>query len=120
MHGKLTKRHHLERTNEPLGLIHTDLRDLKYTQTKVGKTYFVIFKDNCTKYCYVNLLRSNYENLDIFKEFKLEVENQVKTTIKIVRSKREGEYDGHFDELCKEHGIVHQTTTPYSLECNGV
>ena len=79
MHGKLTKRHHLERANEPLGLIHTDLRDLKYTQTKVGKTYFVIFEDNCTKYCYVYLLRSKYENLDIFKEFKLfEVEIRLK------------------------------------------
>ena len=66
------------------------------------------------------MLHSKDETLEKFKEFKLEVKNQLKTTIKVVRSDRGGEYDGPFNALCKEHGIIHQTTAPYSPESNGV
>ncbi|KAL5708533.1 hypothetical protein ACHQM5_019321 [Ranunculus cassubicifolius] len=110
----------VERSTEPLGLIHTDLCDLKYVQTRGGKKYFVTFIDDCTRYCYVYLLRSKDETLEKFKEYKLEVENQLSKTIKIVRSDRGGEYDEPFDKFCREHGIVHQTTAPYSPESNGI
>ena len=92
---------------KPLDLIHTDLCDLKYLQTRCGKKYFVTFIDDCTKYCYVYLLHSKDKTLEKFKEFKLEVENQLKTTIKVVRSDWGGEYDGTFNAFCKEHGIIH-------------
>ena len=120
--AKLTKTPspHVERTTEPLSLIHTDLCDLKYVQTRGGKKYFVTFIDNCTRYCYVYLLRSKEEVLDKFKEYKLEVENQLEKTIKIVRSDRGGEYDGPFNAFCQVNGIIHQTTAPYSPESNGV
>ena len=77
VHAKLTKTPspRVERTNKPLDLIHTDLCDLKYIQTRAGKNYFVTFIDDCTKYCYVYLLHSKDETLEKFKEFKLEVEN---------------------------------------------
>ncbi|CAA7023934.1 unnamed protein product [Microthlaspi erraticum] len=120
--AKLTKTPspHVERTTEPLGLIHTDLCDLKYVQTRGGKKYFVTFIDDCTRYCYVYLLRSKDEVLEKFKEYKTEVENQLGKTIKMVRSDRGGEYDGPFNAFCQEKGIIHQTTAPYSPESNGV
>ncbi|KAG7567884.1 Ribonuclease H-like superfamily [Arabidopsis thaliana x Arabidopsis arenosa] len=60
------------------------------------------------------------EVLEKFKEYKTEVENQLSKTIKIVRSDRGGEYDGPFNAFCQKHGIIHQTTAPYSPESNGV
>ncbi|KAL1214091.1 Retrovirus-related Pol polyprotein from transposon TNT 1-94 [Cardamine amara subsp. amara] len=122
VHAKLTKTPspQVQRTTEPLGLIHTDLCDLKFIQTRGGKKYFVTFIDDHTKYCYVYLLRSKDEALSKFQEYKLEVENQLGKTIKIVRSDRGGEYDGPFNDFCQQHGIIHQTTTPYSPESNGV
>ena len=78
------------------------------------------FIDDSTKYCYIYLLQSKNEALDKFKEYKLEVENQLEKTIKIVRSDRGGEYEGQFDAFCKENGIIHQTTAPYSPESNGI
>lgn len=120
--AKLTKSPfpHVERTTEPLGLIHTDLCDLKYVQTRGGKKYFVTFIDDCTRYCYVYLLHSKDEALDKFKEYKLEVENQLSKKIKMIRSDRGGEYNEPFNAFCREHGIVHQTTAPYSPQSNGV
>jgi len=53
VHAKLSKTPspRVERTIEPLGLIHTDLYDLKYVQTRNGKKYFATFIDDCTRYC---------------------------------------------------------------------
>ena len=57
----------VERKTEPLELIHTDVCDLKFIQTRGGKMYFITFIDDCTRYCYVFLLRSKNEALEMFK-----------------------------------------------------
>ena len=66
------------------------------------------------------LLRSKDEALDVFKLYKNEVENQLSRKIKAIRSDRGGEYEAHFGEFCLKHGIIHQTTAPYSPQSNGV
>ena len=65
-------------------------------------------------------MRNKDETLEAFKQYKLEVENQLGKTIKIVRSDRGGEYDARFEEFCSKHGIIYQTTAPYSPQSNGV
>lgn len=72
---------HVERTNKPLSLTHCDLCDLKYIQTRGGKWYFMTFIDDCTiamYIYYIAIIAIKDEILDKFKEFKLEVENQLK------------------------------------------
>ena len=104
----------VERNTEPLGLIHTDICDLKFIQTKGGKKYFITFIDDSSRYCYVYLLRSKDEAVEVFKHYNLEVENQLRKKIKIIRSDRGGEYEAPFDEYCSQNGVIHQTTAPYS------
>jgi hypothetical protein len=61
------------------------------------------------------------EALDCFKIYKLEFENQLERKIKCVMSDRGGEYlSKDFGEYCAEHGIIHETMTPYSPQSNGV
>ena len=110
----------IERSSEPLELIHSDIRDLKFIQTRGGKKYFLTLIDDCTRYCYVYLLRSKDEALEMFKHFKNEVENQLDRKIKLIRSDRGGEYEAPFGDFCSQHGIIHQTTTPYSPQQNRV
>ena len=50
------------------------------------------FIDDCTRFCYVYLLKSKDEALHYFKVYKAEVENQLERKIKRVRSDRGGEY----------------------------
>ena len=57
---------HIERSNEPLDLIHTDVCDLKDTPTHGGNKYFITFVDNNIKYCYVYLLKSKDEAIEKF------------------------------------------------------
>ncbi|GJX26750.1 pol polyprotein [Tanacetum coccineum] len=109
-----------KRKTEPLDMIHTDIYDLKSLPTKGGNKYFITFIDDCTKYCYVYLLKSKDEAIDKFVLYKTEVENKLGKKIKVVRSDRGGEYVAPFAELCAKHGIRHEFTAPYSPQQNGI
>ncbi|GJT24335.1 retrovirus-related pol polyprotein from transposon TNT 1-94 [Tanacetum coccineum] len=73
------------------------------------------------KFCYVYLINTKDEALNMFKTYKAEVENQLDEKIKILRSDRGGEYESNdFAEFCSTFGIVHQTTSPYTPQQNRV
>ena len=80
----------------------------------VKKKYFITFIDNNTKYCFVYLLRRKDETLEKFTHYKNLVENQLNINIKVLRSDMSDEYEAHFGKFCSKHGIIHQTTAPYS------
>jgi transposase InsO family protein len=88
--------------------------------TKGGKRYFMTFIDDCTRFCYVYLLKSKDEALHYFKIYKVEVENQLERKIKRLLSDRGGEYFSTDSEFCAEHGIIHERTPPYSPQSNGI
>ena len=60
----------IERSSEPLELIHSDICDMKFIQTGGGKKYFLTLIDDCTRYCYIYLLRSKDEALEMFQHFE--------------------------------------------------
>ena len=83
--------------------------------TKGSKRYFMTFIDDCTRFCYVNLLKTKDEVLHYFKVYKAEVENQLEKKIKRLRSDCGGEYfSNQFSEFCAGHEIIHKRTPPYS------
>ena len=65
----------VERHTKPLDLIHSDICDLKFVQTRGGNKYFIIFVDDSTKYWYVYLLKSKDDAIEKFVLYKSEVEN---------------------------------------------
>ena len=95
----------------PLELIHSDVCEMNGELTKGGKRYFITFIDDCTRFCYMYLLKSNDEALHYFKIYKAEVENQLEKKIKRLWSDRGGEYfSNEFSEFCAEHGVIHERT----------
>jgi hypothetical protein len=105
----------------PLELVHSDLCEMNGDLTKGGKRYFMTFIDDCTRFCYVYLLKTKDEALNYFKAYNAEVENQLKRKIKRLRSDRGGEYfSSKFSEFCVEHGIIHERTPPYSPQSKGI
>ena len=89
----------MQRSTEPLELIHTDICDLKYIKTRGGKKYIISFIDYCMRYCFVYLLWSKDEVIDMFKHYKNGVENQLSKKIKILRSDKGGEYKSPFGDF---------------------
>jgi hypothetical protein len=59
----------------PLELIHSDLCEMNGELTKGDKRYVMTFIDDCTRFCYVYLLKSKGEALHYCKIYKAEVEN---------------------------------------------
>jgi len=92
--SKITKKtcYPVERQTNLLGLIHTDLADLKQTMSRGGKNYFVTFIDDYSRYTKVYLIKRKDEAFDVFLTYKAEVENQLNKKIKRIRSDRGGEY----------------------------
>ena len=66
-------------------------------------------------------MRNKDESFDMFKRYKIEVENQKDKKIKILRSDRGGEYfPNDFSIFCEEHSIIHQSSAPYTPQQNGL
>ena len=110
----------IERSSAPLDLVHSNVCDLKFIQSRGGNKYFITLVDDCIKYCYVYLLQSKDEAIDKFILYKNEVENQLDRKIKALRSDRSGEYESMFIDIWAQSGIIHQTTVPYSPQSSGI
>ena len=93
---------------------------MKFVQIRDGNKYFINFVDDSTKYYYVYLLKSKDKAIEKFILYKNEVENLLNKIIKVLRSDQGGEYELPFIDVCAQNGIIHETTTSYSPQSNGV
>jgi hypothetical protein len=111
----------IHRNSQILELIHFDICELNGILTRGGKSYFITFIDDFSRYTYVYLMKNKDEAFSMFKRYKYEVENKKEKKIKILRTDRGGEYFPHeFSTLYEEHGIVHQKSAPYTSQHNGL
>ncbi|GJR69678.1 retrotransposon protein, putative, ty1-copia subclass [Tanacetum coccineum] len=124
MSGKMARKpysHQVDMAEDLLGLIHTDVCSPFKTVSRQGASYFVTFIDDFSRYGYVYLLKHKHEVFETFKVFQKEVENQLRKTIKLLRSDRRDEYiSQEFLDHLKEHGIISHQTPPYTPQHNGV
>ena len=60
------------------------------------------------------LLKSKEEMIEKFVLYRNEVKSKLNKKIKVLRSDQGGEYESPFVDVCAQHGIIHETTTPYS------
>nr|GEY73244.1 hypothetical protein [Tanacetum cinerariifolium] len=124
MSGKMARKpysHQVERDKDLLGLIHTDVCGPFKIVSRQGASYFVTFTDDFSRYGYVYLLKHKHEVFETFKVFQKEVENQLRKTIKSLRSDRGGEYmSQEFLDHLNEHGIIARRTPPYTPHHNRV
>lgn len=102
--------------------MHSDLWGSPSTPESLGCCrYFVSFIDDYSKKVWVYFLKSKDEAFDKFKEWKLEVENQMGKKIKCFRTDNGLEFcNSKFDQLCKESGVMRHRTCTYTPQQNGV
>nr|GEX33741.1 zinc finger, CCHC-type [Tanacetum cinerariifolium] len=69
----------------------------------------------------VYFLSTKYQYFDTFKEYKKTIENELRTTLKMLRTDHGGEFTSNeFTQYCKENGIARQLIAPYSPHQNEV
>ena len=118
------------RATRVLELIHTDICGPLNVKSVDGFDSFITFTDDFSRYGYIYPIRDRSEALEKFKVYKAEVENQLNTKIKVVRSDRGGEYYGRhapygqipgpFAKFLSENGIIAQYSMPGEPQQNGV
>ena len=97
----------MERVKENFKIIHSDVC-VQFNQMVRGSFYyFITFIDDLSRYEYLYLMKHKSESFEKFKEFKVQVKNQMVKSIKILRSDLGDEYlSTEFIEFLKEHGII--------------
>ena len=108
--SKITKSPFTEkgkRANNVLDLIYTDVCGPMNISVNDGYVYFITFTDDIYRYGYVYLMKHMSESFEMFKWFQNKVKKQIKKSIKILRSDREGEYlSGEFLTYLEENEIL--------------
>ena len=108
-------------TTETLQLIHSDVCGPMSVDSLENSRYFVTFTDDFSRFCHVYFLKRKSEVLTKFKEFHAEVTNLLGKRMKVLRTDNGGEYvSAEFEQYLKEHGIIHEVTTPYTPQQNGI
>ena len=77
---------HGERATNLLALVHTDVCGPFDVPTRGNLVYFITFTNDLSRYGYVYLMRHKSEAFEKFKEFRHEVEKQIRKPIKVLRS----------------------------------
>lgn len=108
------------RATEILALVHSDLCG-PFPTSIGGKTYFLSFIDDFTRFCVIYFLKHKSETFGCFQEFKAWSERQTGHALKMLRSDNGGEYiAGDFAAFCSALGIACQFTTARTPQQNGV
>ena len=87
----------MERTNDLLEIIHTDVCSPMSVDAHGGYRYFLIFTDDLSRYGYIYLMKHKSEIFEKFKEFQSEVKNHRNKKIKFLRSDRGDKYLSYDD-----------------------
>ena len=82
----------MERANDLLEIIQTDVCGPMSVEARGGYHYFLTFTDNLSRYGYIYLMKHKSETFEKFKEFQSELENHRNKKIKFLRSDHGGEY----------------------------
>src|SRR3954470_8271304 len=121
--GKMTKTPFsgtLERANDLLEIIHTDVCGPMKIKARNKYHYFLTFTDVLSRYGYIYLMKHKSEIFEKFKEFQSEVENHRDKKIKFLRSDRGDEYLSYeFGLQLKQCEIVSPLTPPGTPQHNG-
>ena len=108
-------------THRPFDLVHCDVWGPAPHTSPTGGKYYMVFVDDYTQASWTYILKSRKEVLSRVQHFLLEIITQYETMVKILRTDNALEFTQKaIEEICLAHGIVHQTTCPYTSQQNVV
>ena len=110
LEGKMTKRPFNAKGNRAkdlLELVHSDVCGSMSIQARGDYEYFITFTNDYSRFGYVYLMKWKFEGFEKFKEFRVEVKNQLGKCINAIRSDRDNKYLlGDFKDYLTKNGII--------------
>ncbi|KAL5738844.1 hypothetical protein ACOSP7_031605 [Xanthoceras sorbifolium] len=102
-------------------LIPSDVWGPSPITTKGGSQYYVSFINDCTRFCWVYLMKHRSDFFSIYSNFRTLVKTQHSAVIKCFRCDLGGEYTSNkFCELLAFDGTVHQSSCIDTPEQNDI
>ena len=123
--GKQTREsfpsHSLNRSQQPLQLLHTDLCGPMQTMSQGGSYYFMVVVDDYSRFVWIKFLKEKSQGPATLMQLITLLENQLDHKVRMVRSDRGGEFIAdRFIAFCDSKGIARQLTNAETPEQNGV
>lgn len=108
-------------TSSLLEVVHTDICGPFRVTSQGGSTYLITFIDDFSRFITVYFLKKKSDALNALKDFVTSSEKQTGKKVKCIRSDNGREYTGgEFEMFLRLNGIIHQKTTSYTPQQNGV
>lgn len=109
------------RSEELLGLVHSDVCGKMSAQSLGGAEYFLTFIDDKTRYMWVYVLRRKNQVFEQFLEWKALVKKSTGRKLKVLCTDNGGEYTStEFERYLRSEGVRHELAVPKTPEQNGV
>ncbi|GKB00753.1 retrovirus-related pol polyprotein from transposon TNT 1-94 [Tanacetum coccineum] len=104
-----------------LNLLHIDLCGPIWVEIINRKKYILVIVDDYSRYTWTLFLRSKDETPEVIKDFLKMIQRNLEAQVISVRTDRGTKFlNKTLHAYFKEEGIEHQTSTPRTLEQNGV
>ena len=104
-----------------LNVVHYDMCGPIKVPTYRGNRYFIIFVDEYSRMLWLYMIKVKSDALEVFQKFKMLAEKQCSMKLKILRTYGGGEYTSRdFECYCTSQGIIHEVTSPYTPQHNGL
>nr|GEZ66345.1 zinc finger, CCHC-type [Tanacetum cinerariifolium] len=95
------------KSKNPLNLVYGDLCGPISPATHSGKKLIFLLVDDCTRFMWAYFLTSKDQAFSTFKEFRQQIEMEMRMKFRMLRTDRGGEFTSNeFTKYCKENGIV--------------
>ncbi|GMF20290.1 unnamed protein product [Phytophthora lilii] len=109
------------KSNAPFDIVYSDVMGPLKPKSKGEAQYIVTFIDAFSRFVQVYLIASKNLVFQRIVEFTALVKTQYRQRVKCIRTDNGGEYTSkRFDVFCRQEGIIHQTSAPYSPQQNGL
>lgn len=101
-------------------MVHSDVSGQMPKPSVAGSRYFLLFRDDYSRYRVVYFMKHKSEVFELFKRYVKLVKNVTDCDLKILRSDNGTEYiNSNMNKFLVESGIRHQKSVPYTPEQNG-
>jgi transposase InsO family protein len=100
--------------------------DVKYWthavyQSSGGRSWFLLFKDDCTDYRFIYFMKNKSEVLDYTQDFLNHVRSDIEGGCVTLRTDNGTEFKNEdMKKLLRKSGVKHEFTTPYCPEQKGI
>ncbi|GJS61239.1 retrovirus-related pol polyprotein from transposon TNT 1-94 [Tanacetum coccineum] len=105
----------------PLHMLHMDLFGPTNVRNLMRKSYCLVVTDDYSRFSWVFFLATKDETSGILKNFITEIENQLDSKVKVIRSDNGTEFKNSImNQLCEEKGIKREFSVARTPQQNGV